>query len=128
MVTLTPDQMRAAYALLRLLPPFSGWDLPPAEEVSFVVHGVRRRRRSHEKKLLGLCTRKPGSGRFTVYVAPHRTLAGAVSTLAHEMIHVHEWVNHLPERTRKGQYIHGPAFQAAADAVCQTLKFPRATF
>ena len=37
MLRLTPKQLRAMYALLRFLPPYRRWGLPPADEVDFRV-------------------------------------------------------------------------------------------
>lgn len=127
MIKPTAKQLRAGYELLRASPPFSGWGLPPVGRVVFVTKGVRRRRYRHEKKLFGQCY-SPDGKRIHLYVAPHRRFHAVLSTLAHEMIHVHEFVNRLPERQRKGRYVHGPAFQQAADKVCASLGFPRGNF
>ncbi len=127
MVRPTVEQLRANYEMLRSLPPFSRWEMPPVERVEFVLKGIRRRRHKGDKPLRGQCVYL-GRKRWRVYVAPHRELYGVVATLAHEMVHIHEDVAKLPWSTRRGRYIHGPSFQRAADEVCRELGFPRACF
>lgn len=79
---LTPEMLRGAYDLLSTTPPFSKWNLPPSEEVTFRV--VR------SPNLRGWYRRE--NGRHVIAISSRCTgyLVSLLGTMAHEMIHLHE--------------------------------------
>jgi hypothetical protein len=107
---LTPEIIEGAYEFLRTTPPFRGWNLPHADEVTFVVsrhklhvgyhRGSRRKIHSHEIGISQAC------------VGHTNTL---LRTMAHEMIHQHQ----QRQRTDTPNTEHNAEFTRLARIVCR---------
>ena len=113
---ISPAMIEGAYELLRTTPPFRGWKLPHADDVTFVV--LRKRRPFADTHF----DRKKG---FMVRVShtAHTQLSTLLATVAHEMIHIRQgqlgqW--HGPD--------HGALFNKLADQVCWYHHFDRGAF
>ena len=126
MITPTPRQMAGIYDMLRTFHPFNVWRLPTAKRVRFVTDPKAWLTERHARRLLGMHWMK--GRRHTIFIAPHKTLADMVATMAHEMIHVHEAVNDVPCDKRNNAYIHGVMFQKIASVICSELGFNRQRF
>lgn len=102
---LTPDLLRSAYALLRETAPFDKWALPEAEDVEFRVLRTCR--------WYGDCQRRGEQWIIRLSESKHPRLLGMLSTMAHELIHVH-----LREvACHRDSHHHGPAFRGYAEQV-----------
>lgn len=86
-IALTAERVAAVYDCLRTFPPFCRWKLPPSDEVIF--HVTRHRDRQ------GHCTvdhncKNPEITVSEYWVGTFETL---VSLVAHEMIHLHQFLS-----------------------------------
>lgn len=103
---LTPDLLRASYALLAETAPFDKWALPDVDDVEFSTLKTSR--------LFGDIHRRAGRYSIRLSEARHTRLTGVLATMAHEMTHLH-----LDETgCEKDSTRHGPAFRAYAVQVC----------
>lgn len=112
---LTKEVVAAAYDYLCELPPFNKWNMPDSEDVKFQVIRTKDRTAHY-------CMRK-GVHIIAVssaYVGRHEML---ISSVAHEMIHLHMSVTCWNRRNP-----HDTAFQKFADQVCRIHEFDRLTF
>ena len=110
-LTLTPEILRATYALLDSTPPFSGWNLPDADDVVFKV--VR------DPNLCAWYQMQKGRHVIAVSSAKIGRTFALVEAMAHEMIHVHEEHN----RFCRPRVQHGTAFNRLAERVCKIHGF-----
>jgi hypothetical protein len=125
-MVLTPEILRAAYAYLAVTPPFDKWNLPDAEDVRFVVqknrpghHGICNRWEILERgKVLGMTFEIGING------ASHTYTSSLLVTMAHEMVHVHEYQTGLRVTSAK----HGKVFRALACEVCAAHGFDPGQF
>lgn len=102
---LTPEILAAAYEFLRTTRPFSGWDLPDAEDMKFEVS---------KAKLYGYnLDRKNTIGVSTYRVGRTDCL---METMAHEMVHLH--LDRFGVRSH-----HGRPFMKAARQICNEHGF-----
>lgn len=116
MLHLTTDILERSYELLRATAPFRRWNLPPADDLEF-----RATRLADNDQ--GECwLRKDGSICLTVNPDRHHTLAAALMTLAHEMIHVREYKMGVRGTS------HGKVFNRLANQVCRHHGFDRGQF
>lgn len=115
-VTPTRQRMAATYELLRSFPPFSKWNLPPADLVVFGVTRVPSDRGSQRTTV----------GKHHIWMNTHTTLARFVETMAHEMCHMRESVSGVQCAT--DTYRHGEYFNRLAKQVCRQLGFNLETF
>ncbi len=107
---LTPSIIEGAYEFLRLTPPFRGWHLPHADDVTFVVsrhrnhvgyhRGISRKIYDHEIGISEAC------------VGHTNTL---LRTMAHEMIHQYQ----QRMRTETPNTEHNAEFNRLARTVCR---------
>jgi len=105
---LTPEMLRAAYEYVRTTEPFCEWNLPDADDVKFKVIKSRR--------VYGDCTRiGDGEYRIRVSAALIGTTHTLMTTMAHEMIHVHEEHSGMA----RANVMHGKAFRKLAEEVCK---------
>lgn len=118
---LARPMLRAVYTMLRSMPPFNRWKLPPAHEVKFEIISARH---SHD-------------GWYSAEYEEHEmrvsrsvdTLPKLVAVIAHEMAHM--WQDrHGPSRKgwKDPDFGHGPDFKKIADRVCEKLGFNRRGF
>jgi len=114
MLHLTPEILESCYELLRTTPPFRGWKLPHADDVKFVV--------SRNRDTCAHC--EPGTN-FTLTVSQHlhSQLCTLLVTLAHEMIHIHEYMIGV-----RGDIQHGADFKRLAKQVCRYHGFDSKAF
>jgi len=104
---LTPDLARCAYDLLCETPPFNRWNLPDGHDVAF--HIVRSRQHYGRHWLDGKHHMELSAGLIG-------TLDVLLSTVGHEMIHIHE----ARSGTAKAGVDHGAAFRKWAAQVCKS--------
>jgi hypothetical protein len=119
---LTPAIVEEMYNLLRACPPFRSWRLPPSDEVAFHI--------TLSKKTFGKCvydwddkhTRPP---RFEFHASARciRQLGTLTRFMAHEMIHMREYLTGVRDDVK-----HGASFQRMADQVCRLHGFDRGEF
>lgn len=105
------DTLRATYAFLAETPPFSRWNLPDADDVTFQV--------ARTKTHFGWCTFHDPKFTIAISSATVRDTATLVTTMAHEMIHVHE---RCSGACRPGVQ-HTAAFRKWAAQVCRVHGF-----
>lgn len=115
MLHLSPAMLECAYELLRTTRPFSGWKLPPADEVEFHIQRTR--------KQFADCEVVNGTPIIRVSAAKHAQLGTLLATMAHEMIHLYEFYT-LPAKEVR----HGATFNKHADRVCKIHGFDRGSF
>lgn len=117
MLHLTPTDLRAMYDLIRGTSPFKGWRLPEGDDVEF--HFVKMRGQDQAD-----CYEN-GKGRHVIRLAAnkHHTLASSITTMAHEMVHLH-----LDKSYPRDRAHHGHRFQKHADIVCKHHGFDRGQF
>ena len=114
-LTLTPEMLAHIFDFLACQKPFSAWNLPPSEDVTFLV--IRKADRyAHYQMVDGVHTIAVSAK----FVGRHETL---LSTMAHEMIHLHCVAAGIRMRNP-----HGKAFQKLADEVCKIHEFDRRIF
>lgn len=112
---LTPEALAAAYDYLCEFPPFSKWNMPHSEDVKFLV--IRQADRyAHYQMVDGV----HNIAVSVKWVGRHDSL---LSTLCHEMIHLHTRATKMRMRNA-----HGRAFQGLADQVCAIHGFDRLLF
>lgn len=121
---LTPELLSAAYDFLRHTKPFDGWNLPEPEDVQFAV--LKR------KTGYGDAGMTPKGWVIRLSDPLHERTTGLLSTMAHEMIHVHLDESACTSRhktLRTDSRTHGPAFRAFAKQVLEHhLDFDPVTF
>jgi len=118
---LTPDMLEAAYEYLRVSPPFSRWNLPHADQVSFRVMGTRDRYghfRGRHKRATG----NDDFSEIAISAGMVRSTDLLIATMAHEMIHLYQ------DETGTARGHHNPAFQKLARRVCAAHGFDLESF
>jgi len=101
-IPLTKATLIAAYELLRTTPPFLGWKLPEPDDVEFTV--IRTR------DLYGDCD----GDKIRVSAGRHGTLNALLQTMAHEVIHLHQFRRGLNTPNTE----HNADFHKRAKRVC----------
>lgn len=112
---ITPAMLETAYELLRTTPPFRGWHLPLADDVTFHVVATPRMFADHSMEAGVHCIR--------VSQRKHGHLSTLLATLAHEMIHMREAMLKTPPRVA-----HGKTFHRLAAQVCKFHGFDPGSF
>ena len=110
---LTPDMLAAGYDFLRTTAPFLRWRLPESDELGF--HVVRDMALSAD---FGV---EQGIPFIRVSEANNGLAATLLATLAHEMIHLRQYLTGDREH-------HGPRFKRMAARVCAVHGFDPKTF
>ena len=111
-MAITKKTIERAYELLRELPPFNKWSLPPKSKVEFGF--------AKEKNVYGIYFPKEGSRKHRINVCRGISIPKLTETLAHEMIHLKQCV-----AGRKIQFIdsqadwHDKEFRKLARKVCK---------
>jgi SprT-like family len=111
---LTPDVLRAAYGYLAETDPFHRWNLPDPEDVIFRVTRNRSLCGYHDEG-----KRKPIIAVSSVFV---KTTTALMTTMAHEMCHVHQFKHFRSESE------HGPGWEKLADEARRRHGFDRGLF
>jgi len=111
----TKPMLAASYALLQTSKPFSGWRLPPQDEVRFTVSESKDRRGEY------VCD----GADHHIYISAK--LVGSfhelLTTMAHEMCHLRQEIAHPNDKAH-----HGARFHKYADQVCKAHGFDRKAF
>lgn len=105
------DALRAAYNYLNETPPFNKWNLPDGDDVDFQV--VRGRR------YFGWHTFDGRKHAIAISRATVRNTPALLTTMAHEMIHVHE----REAKACRSDVQHTGAFMKWAAQVCKCHGF-----
>ena len=117
MIRLTPETLAAAYDFLCTLPPYDGWNLPSSDDIKFIV--------TRSRTVYGSVDHF-ADGAITVNISGHlcKRIALLLATMAHELVHVHQFSACIMGRNR-----HDKTFQLLADEVCKHHPdFDRAVF
>ena len=118
---LTPEMLEGAYEYLRVSPPFSRWNLPHADQVSFRVMGTRDRFghfRGRHKRASG----NDAFSEIAISAGMVRSSDLLIATMAHEMIHLYQ------DETGTARGHHNPAFLKLAKRVCDIHGFDFESF
>lgn len=113
-IPLNAEMLAHAYDYLCSLPPFDKWNMPPSEDVKF--HVIRGDHYAHYQMIGGVHNISVSAK----MVGRHENL---LSTMSHEMVHLHCRAARIKMRNP-----HGKAFQAFADEVCKIHEFDRKLF
>jgi len=103
----TANTCKAVYEMLYQVPPFCKWNLPPSDDIEFVV--------MHDPSCYGMYEPEHI---ITISSAKHGHLDTIIRTMAHEMIHLYQFT-----RNRGGWNIHGAVFNRYAHKVSESLGF-----
>lgn len=105
---LTVELLQATYDMLCHAEPFSKWNLPSGEDITFKILKTRQWHADHVKR----------KGRNIIRVSRSNVVGvnGLVKTMAHEMVHLY-----LTHNRMHGRQHHGLAFQKIAGIVCKSL-------
>ena len=112
---LTPEILAASYDYLCCTPPFDKWNMPSSEDVKFSVIKTKDRT-AHYCQRNGVHVIAVSSA----YVGRHESL---ISSMAHEMVHLH-----MSQTCWNRRNPHDAAFQKFADQVCRIHEFDRLIF
>ena len=105
---LTPHVLQQAYELLSATEPFSRWNLPDSDDVKFTV--------AKDKTCFGWHVKGHGSPHtIAISTAKVGTLFVLLATMAHEMVHMHEFQIGL-----RGKAENTIAFKKFAAQVCKS--------
>ena len=99
MTKLTPRLMAAAYDLLGQTQPFDEWNLPPSEEIRFVV-GRTNTLRGH------FIERVKGKYEIMLSRGSLSHTNSILMTMAHEMIHLFEATVGVASKGQHGAHFH----------------------
>lgn len=110
---LTPDMLAAAYDFLRTTNPFKSWRLPESDALGF--HVVR------QPELSAAFGVEKGIPFIRVSEIHNGHAATLLATLAHEMIHLRQYLTGDREH-------HGPRFKRMAVRICRAHGFDPKTF
>lgn len=108
------DVLRRSYDYLNVTEPFRRWNLPDAEDITFTVANDR----NHHGWLTTKRRRKP---RLTISAAAVGQTLSLMATMAHEMIHLHQYLTGMP-------LTHGSAFDKLKAEVCRRHGFDPKAF
>jgi len=104
--TFHPDQLAAAYDMLRLCNPFCDWCLPHSDEIEFSVAPYRARS--------GWYLQKPNGDHHIAISDKHvGSLNTLIMVMAHEMIHLYQFINKTNTK-----HFHNANFRELAHEVC----------
>lgn len=112
-ISIHVETLRCAYELLRATTPIFK-SLPPAEVIKFQVIRKASLRGDYEFD---------GNHRIRVSTTNHTTLEWLLITVAHEMCHMKQQLEHPSDRAA-----HGSRWRHYADIVCRVHSFDRGAF
>jgi hypothetical protein len=101
---ITRDLVQATYTYLAESPPYDRWNLPEVHEI-----GIRVTRKQAD--YFGQFELSNSRAWIEISVTHHSTLFSLQRTLAHEMIHLHQWQNGMVPADDRG-------FMKMAKVVC----------
>lgn len=112
---ITPQACAAVYDMLRHFKPFSGWKLPPADEVEFRVWAYK----GHFAEVNHYV--RTNERIMSISNVKHKTLDELAQTIAHEMCHIRQY-------QLKQNIGHGKAFKRMSRAICKELGWNERAF
>ena len=112
-IKLTEEMLGHCYDMLAATPALSKWNLPSSEDIKFKV--VKR------KSIFGRYVYEGGDHRIEISSKSVGTFSTLISTMAHEMIHLHQSLLDIPVADDK-------TFHGFADAVCKEFELDRLAF
>jgi len=119
---LTPVMLERSYEYLRATPPFNRLRMPSADAVQFAV--VKSKPKNPFYGRAELDRKNPAL--VEICCANVKTTFDLISTMAHEMVHVH--LRETSPRLKNPYAPHGRKFQTLAAAVCRQHGFDPKTF
>jgi len=110
-IKLTPDLLEWAYELINHTDPYLKWNLPEGRQVRFKVYKSIKDKGDFYID---------GDGTPVIRISERcvGTLNKLIELMAHEMIHLHQWRNHMETRGE-----HNAAFMKDAAQVCKIHRF-----
>lgn len=109
MIPVTAETVRAVYVMLLSFPPFSRWNLPPADEVIFVVAPLRSRWGDFD----------PNNHTIRISTVNVTTFLSLVTAVAHETVHLKQDISgRWPAKDA-----HNTHFKKMAARVCKHFPF-----
>jgi len=119
MKILTPQRVAHIYDCLREFPPFSHWKLPHSDGVEF-----RLTLRTDRQADTVITAYKPlDNPRISLSYIKHKHFDSVVRTLAHEMIHLAQAIDHTDTSSQ-----HNEDFKQKAHLVCKNFGFDEGQF
>jgi len=109
---ITDQSIKDTYSMLRRLPPFNQWNLPPAYKIKFKV--------IPDFKFMGEMHMKPY--KMLIGTKHQEHFVTLVTTVAHEMIHLALYLEGVPSYN-----VHGRKFKEKAHQVGALYGFDRKT-
>ena len=110
MLPLKPDIIAAMYSCLRLMPPFSRWRLPPAEEIEFRVNKQRDTMGEYSRYI------RTSDHIVTISSATIGHFSTLAAVVSHEMIHLKQAIDKTESRRLS---VHNVEFRRLARQVCK---------
>lgn len=110
---LSPETLAAAYEYLCTTPPFASWNLPDSDDITFRV--VKSR------KMFAQYVWEPDTERHTIEVSSGTVghTATLMTTMAHELIHLHLRLTGMESRSSNPN-VHNMPFRKLAAQACKT--------
>lgn len=109
MVPITPETVKAVYVMLLSFPPFSKWNLPAANKVTFVVAPLRSRWGDFD----------PNNHTIRISTVNVTTFLSLVTAVAHEAVHLKQDISgRWPAKDA-----HNAHFKKMATRVCKHFPF-----
>jgi hypothetical protein len=120
-LAINKEMIAHAYDYLCCCEPFCRWNMPDSEDIAFGIYRRKDRYAHYEYKASG-----PNEGRHHIKISSALvgSHASLLSTLAHEMLHLH--LNNTGCMDMRA--LHGAGFNKLADRVCNIHGFDRLTF
>jgi SprT-like family len=115
---LTPERLAAVYECLRSFPPFNRYGLPHADTVEFKL--IRKHDRAADYTAF---IRAPDQHLIRLNPDWHSHFDTIASTMAHEMLHLHQRVKKLNTSSE-----HNADFRAKAVRICRRYGWDPKTF
>lgn len=115
---LTKEMLATSYDYLVTTPPFSRWNLPDSEDVSFKV----TKSKEHYARYVW-----DGTHCIEVSAAAVGHTATLMEKMAHEIIHLHLRLTGMESRSRDPN-VHNAAFRKFAAIVCKVHGFDSKSF
>lgn len=109
---ITEKTVKSMYSLLRSMPPFNQWNLPPAHKIKFKV--------CHKSDLLGHMDVKPF--RINIGTKHQEHFESVLTTMAHEMVHLSLYIDGCPSYNQ-----HRKSFRLKTAQIGDIYGFDRKT-
>ena len=107
---LTPEMLEASYEFLCTTPPYIDWNLPPGEDVKFIVNRKIKSKLAvyqwlGDRHSISMCAK--GIGHTSTLLR----------TMGHEMIHL--YLEQMGWESRGNENVHNAAFRKFAALACK---------